>query len=189
LSELWNLPGNPIGQVSVQLLYILLQKRKGAEKMKVAWTKFTIVGYLIFVLTACTQVSDPNVPDDMSSPSSENTPTALIPPQSGDPTPMTPSISTPATSGLEGIIHMAREDLAQRLAVAEDQINVIETVEVEWSDSSLDCPQPGMEYLQVITPGYRIVLEAGGTQYEYHSNRDAYVVFCDNTNPPVLPKP
>jgi hypothetical protein len=157
--------------------------------MKVAWINFTIIGYLISILMACTQVADPNAPDDMTPSPSDSTATALIPPQPGDPTPMKPSLSTAATSGLEGVIRMAREDLAQRLAVSEDQINVVETVEVEWSDSSLDCPQPGMEYLQVITPGYRIVLEASGSQYEYHSNRDAYVVYCENISPPTLPKP
>jgi len=98
-------------------------------------------------------------------------------------------IPSPAVSGTERLIEMAKEDLAQRLSIPITQINLVEITEVEWSDSSLDCPQPGMAYLQVITPGYRILLEASGMQHEYHSNRDAYVVYCDNSNPPALPKP
>jgi len=64
-------------------------------------------------------------------------------------------------------------DLASRLGIGEDQIeaqirmNLLETV--EWRDSSLGCPEPGRMYLQVITPGYRIVLRAGGKLYEYHA--------------------
>ena len=92
----------------------------------------------------------------------------------------------PPTSGLEKLIEKTQEDLAQRLSISKTEISLVEAVEVEWSDSSLGCPEPGMEYLQVLTPGYRILLEANGSQYEYHSNRDAYVVYCD---PSSLPKP
>jgi hypothetical protein len=96
---------------------------------------------------------------------------------------------TPENANLQALIATAKVDLAQRLSIAETQINFVEATEVEWSDSSLGCPQPGMDYLQVITPGYRIVLEANGTQYEYHSSRDAYFVFCEDENPIVPPKP
>ena len=102
---------------------------------------------------------------------------------------MTSAIPTPATSGLENLVQMAKEDLAQRVSISTNQINLVEATEAEWSDSSLDCPQPEMSYLQVITPGYRILLEANGAQYEYHSNRDTYVIYCDNANPSILPKP
>ena len=101
---------------------------------------------------------------------------------------MTPSLPSPA-AGLETLVQLAKADLAQRLSISTDQVSLVEATEVEWSDSSLDCPQPGMSYLQVITPGYRILLEANGTQYEYHSNRATYIVYCDNANPPILPNP
>jgi hypothetical protein len=102
---------------------------------------------------------------------------------------MLPSSSQTPAARPENLIVKASEDLAQRLSISFTQIKVIEVTSLEWSDSSLGCPQPDMFYLQVITPGYRIVLEANGTQYEYHSNREAYVVYCENTNPPILPKP
>ena len=60
---------------------------------------------------------------------------------------------------------------------------------VEWSDSSMDCPEPGMSYLQVITPGYRIILQANNNSYEYHSNRDSYFVYCEGRVPPIIPQP
>lgn len=102
---------------------------------------------------------------------------------------MAPILPTPSAFGLQGLIEKAKEDLAQRLSISANQINLVDAPEVEWSDSSLDCPQPGIDYLQVITPGYRILLEAGGQEYEYHSNRDAYAVYCENANSPTLPKP
>lgn len=100
---------------------------------------------------------------------------------------MTPSLSTPA--GLQNLIEMIKTDLASRQSISMDEIIVTETTAVEWSDSSLDCPQPGMEYLQVITPGYKIVLQVNDQLYEYHTNRDAYFVYCDSQIPPTLPKP
>jgi hypothetical protein len=90
---------------------------------------------------------------------------------------------------LDYVIEKAKEDLAQRLSISVTRINLIEAVEVVWSNSSLGCPQPGMEYLQVLTPGYRIQLESGGNIYEYHSNRDTYVIYCENPASPIIPKP
>ena len=99
---------------------------------------------------------------------------------------MIPPVPTSSNSNLQSPIEKAKDDLAQRLSISITEINLVEAVEVEWSNSSLDCPQPDMDYLDVITPGYRILLEANGSQYEYHSNRDAYVVYC---YPSSLPKP
>jgi len=67
-------------------------------------------------------------------------------------------------------IEQAREDLAQRLGMDIEEIEVVMVEAVEWPDASLGCPQPGMMYAQVITPGYRILLRAGDKTYEYHSD-------------------
>jgi len=74
---------------------------------------------------------------------------------------------------------LARAALAHELALAEADITVVEMEETEWRDSSLGCPEPGMNYLQVITPGYKITLEAQGKRYEYHSDTNRRVVRCD----------
>ena len=100
---------------------------------------------------------------------------------------MNPFLPTP--SGLEGLIEQAKTDLAQRLSISVTQISLVDATEVEWSDSSLGCPQPGMAYLQVITPGYRIRLKANAIVYEYHSNKDTYVIYCENRIPPIIPQP
>ncbi|HRU93634.1 MAG TPA: hypothetical protein P5195_00175 [Anaerolineae bacterium] len=44
-----------------------------------------------------------------------------------------------------------RELLAERLRVAPETLTLISAAEVEWPDTSLGCPQPGMMYAQVIT--------------------------------------
>jgi hypothetical protein len=102
---------------------------------------------------------------------------------------MTPSMLTPEEPGLQDILTNVKADLAGRLSLPMEEITLIELTEVEWSDSSMDCPEPGMSYLQVITPGYRIILRANGNPYEYHSNRDSYFVYCEGRVPPIIPQP
>ena len=102
---------------------------------------------------------------------------------------MTPSLPVPANASLQSLIEKTKEDLANRMAIPTEKISFAEITEVEWSDSSLGCPQPGMDYLQVITPGYRIVLEVNDQIHEYHSNRDTYFVYCENQVPPIVPQP
>ena len=144
--------------------------------------RFITLWILIFSVGCQTNSIDTEPPlDNISSPAA--------PPNQGDTTQMPTSLSTSIASGLENLIEKAKEDLAQRLAISVTQISLVEATEVEWSDSSLDCPQPEMEYLQVITPGYRILLEANTQVYEYHSNRDTYVVHCEDSIPPLFPKP
>ncbi len=47
---------------------------------------------------------------------------------------------------------------------------------VQWPDASLGNPQPSMVCGQVITPGYEIILFAGGQEYEYHSDQEWVVL-------------
>ena len=162
--------------------------------MKSDWFKIAIIRCLTFALMGCYQVTNPNVANNATPLPADTlrvaeTQTAVVSPTQGDSTHMVPTSSTPVASGLDYVIEKAKEALAQRLSISVTRINLIEAVEVEWSDSSLDCPQPGMAYLQVLTPGYRIHLESGGNVYEYHSNRDTYVIYCENPAFPIVPKP
>ncbi|NOZ28744.1 MAG: hypothetical protein GXP39_11930 [Chloroflexi bacterium] len=75
------------------------------------------------------------------------------------------------------VVAQAVADLAERLRVTKDTIQVRSVEMVEWPDTSLGCPEPGKMYAQVITPGYRIVLEAQGKAYEYHASQNR-VVYC-----------
>jgi hypothetical protein len=102
---------------------------------------------------------------------------------------MTPSVIPPEEPGLQELITNVKADLAGRLSIPLEEITLIEFTAVEWSDSSLDCPEPGMSYLQVITPGYRIILQANNSFYGYHSNRDSYFVYCEGRVPPIVPQP
>jgi hypothetical protein len=70
----------------------------------------------------------------------------------------------------------AVKQLASNLAVAETDVKVISTSVVEWPDSCLGVAQQGVMCAQIVTPGYLFTLEAGGRQYEYHTNQDASMI-------------
>ena len=60
--------------------------------------------------------------------------------------------------------------LAQELGVAEDQIEVTEVVDVEFSDSCLGLGGPAESCLQAITPGWLVLLDVNGESYEVHTD-------------------
>ena len=102
---------------------------------------------------------------------------------------MTPSTPVPYTNNLQSLIEKAKTDLAQKLSITADQIIVLQASEVTWPDASLGCPQKGMAYAEVLTPGYLILLEYSGTAYEYHASRDSYLTTCKNPTPPIMGTP
>lgn len=60
--------------------------------------------------------------------------------------------------------------LARRLGVETRNLSVVEAEAVTWGDTSLGCPQPGMMYAQVMTPGWRVTVEHSktGKRYDVH---------------------
>ena len=77
---------------------------------------------------------------------------------------------------LARLVELAKGDLARRLGVGIEDVTLVSAEAVEWPDASLGDPQPGMVYAQVITPGYKIILSAGGQEYEYHSDQERVVL-------------
>lgn len=68
------------------------------------------------------------------------------------------------------------QDLSQREQIDAEDIRIMSFEEVTWRDSSLGCPRPGMQYLQVLTEGFKVVLEADGEQYDYHASNSRFVL-------------
>ena len=70
----------------------------------------------------------------------------------------------------ESLVMLAKFDLTLKTGVDLDEILTESVEENLFDDSSLDVPQPGVSYEAVITPGYIIMLNAGGEIYEYHAS-------------------
>ena len=92
---------------------------------------------------------------------------------------------TPIAPGLQALVEKAKTDLAARLSIPVIEISLKEAEGVIWPDSSLGCPQKGMAYAEVLTPGYLILLEYADRKYEYHAGKGPEVYYCPNPTPPV----
>lgn len=80
---------------------------------------------------------------------------------------------TTATPSVEPnyALNNAIQMLAQRLDLDAAQIEAVAVEAVDWPDVCLAVSLPGRMCAAVITPGYRIILEGNGRQYEVHTDR------------------
>ena len=63
---------------------------------------------------------------------------------------------------------LAINTLAAHLSVDPGEVTLQSLSPVDWPDASLGCPQPGMGYAQVITPGHSALLQHQGKMYQVH---------------------
>lgn len=68
------------------------------------------------------------------------------------------------------LVDLAKADLSRRKSASLEQIKVVSVEETTWLNGSLGFPKPGMVYIQVIIPGYRIIMSDGAQTYEYHTD-------------------
>jgi hypothetical protein len=83
---------------------------------------------------------------------------------------------TPIGSTVPEAVRAAIRALSEARGIPADQITVVSVEAVEWSDSCLGLGRADEACLMVITPGYRVVLSAGGTRYEFHTNASGSAV-------------
>jgi hypothetical protein len=72
---------------------------------------------------------------------------------------------TPAQMG-------AVKALSDQYNIPVDQIKIISTEEVTWPNGCLGVVLPGVMCTDVIVDGFRIIMEANGQQFEFHTNQD-----------------
>jgi hypothetical protein len=92
------------------------------------------------------------------------------------------------------MVDSARADLAKRLAIPVEQVELVDVRTVVWSNKGLGCPQPGIEYLEVPVDGLLIRLSAAGQIYHYHTDGVQPPFLCEQKDqgdvlvpPPGLP--
>lgn len=147
------------------------------------------------VLAACAQsptvASTPTrsaPPTTLPTPAASPTAAITAPISAPSPAAGTPASSTPGATvppEASALVEEARGAVAQELGVPAAQVAVVSVQLVEWPDASLGCPEPGMAYAQMVTPGYLIKLSGGGKTFEYHSDREGTVVTCASPQPPM----
>jgi hypothetical protein len=87
-----------------------------------------------------------------------------------------PEEATQESENSSAAAEAAISALAKNLGLDESQIKVISAEAVDWPDACLGITQKGIACAQVITPGYKIILEADGKQVEYHTDETGDVV-------------
>ena len=98
--------------------------------------------------------------------------------------------SIPPTGAVPSdLLEAITADAAERANVQPEEVTVLSAESVTWSDGSLGCPEPGMMYTQALVPGYRVVVEAGGTQMSFHASERGDFRFCANPKPPMESNP
>lgn len=136
---------------------------------------YLLITLILALLVGCRPVDDylTNEPASPSTPVNDAGTDTMQPPMTS---------STPEPVARE-LLLQAKEQLAKKLGISVEEIFLFSVEAVEWPDASLGCPQTGMAYAQVITPGYQILLEANGQVYSFHTDEANLVVLCSARGP------
>jgi hypothetical protein len=167
---------------------------KAVNILKTIWFIYALAGILMISSVGCSEAITSETQSDSSPQLTENFPVDNQPTKAAAETAsenkilMTPAFTLPIDSGLHSLVDQAKADLAQRLSISVDQIELVEAKAVTWPDASLGCPQPGMLYKQVPEDGALMILQAQERIYEYHSGGSRGLFLCEkllkDPNPP-----
>lgn len=146
-----------------------------------SWAATSLLAGAMWLLTGCAATGSNAVTGGTTTtggtPSVSTTAPATVSATMGAPTPAPETRGTPMTD-YPAVVERAAAALSAELGTDRRNVTVRRAERTEWSDSSLGCPEPGKAYLQVITPGYRVTLEANGRSYEYHTDLRDLAVRC-----------
>src|SRR5574338_808152 len=133
---------------------------------------------VLLLLQACA----PAAPSPTATPVPSETPTATNPPPTeAPPSPETATpgvVPPPVSSPSETMVQMSIDYLHEKFSLAADSVSVNEVTPMTWPDASLGCPKKGVLYIQAVTPGFQILLEADGHLFTFHTDEDSIVTLC-----------
>ena len=78
----------------------------------------------------------------------------------------------------KGILDPILKETSKLANVPREQLLIVRAEAVVWSDGSLGCPEPGMEYAQTLVNGYWVVINAAGQMYDFRVGRDGSFRLC-----------
>jgi len=89
----------------------------------------------------------------------------------GTPTATAPPSGTPPDAALA-----ARARLSEMENIPEEEIEIVSYEETQWANACLELSEPDEVCAQVITPGWRVVLEAEGEEYVFHTDAEGQAI-------------
>lgn len=137
----------------------------------------TAVGILI--LTACS--SDGGSDEAIIQSTTQPAPTSTL----SDSEEALEEVESEYDESLARVVAAAVDDLSTQLGIDSDAIVVLAAEAVQWPDAGIGCPDADSFYAQVITPGYRVELEARNELYLYHADDTGVPLQCSKPRPPI----
>ncbi len=135
---------------------LVIIKTLSAIKTMNTWLKCILIALAMTTLVACSEQTNEETNQPMT----------------------TDRSATMRSDALGREIEQATADLASRTGLDQSGIEVSVAEFVTWSNGSIGCPQPGMNYTMALVPGYRILLVASGRTYHYHGAREREPFYC-----------
>jgi hypothetical protein len=124
---------------------------------------------LVLLLAACGQAGEDGAAEETTSTSTSSPTTTIV----SDVT-----STSEVEMNEETIVQETIRDLAARLEVSEQDIQVMEVRDVQWPDGALGCPEEGKMYTQAVVDGTQVILSAEGRIYDYHAGADGEPFPC-----------
>ena len=121
-----------------------------------------VLAILIMVVTACA----PEIAATEEAPSITEEATSV------DESPTPTHIPVDLTPAQRAVINA----LMEQLSLSVDKINLVSTEAVTWPNGCLGIVRMGVLCTQNEVPGFKMVLEADGKKYEFHTSQDGSVV-------------
>ena len=78
----------------------------------------------------------------------------------------------------EQVLETAMLALEKLTGASRSGFETVKAEEIIWPDGALGCPQRGMTYTQEPVPGYHIVLQHNGRQYDYRAGGTRFLMLC-----------
>ena len=99
-------------------------------------------------------------------------------PANGQATPPDSPKEAVVDSTLAALTEAVLADAASQAGIDKSSVTIESAEAVTWADGSLGCPAPGLSYTMAEVPGYRIRVQAGKRELDYHANRRGYFILC-----------
>jgi hypothetical protein len=75
---------------------------------------------------------------------------------------------------------LIQADIIQTIGKEPGELKILRASEMVWPDSSLGCPQPGLEAVQVQVEGFQLVLLVDGEMFDYRTSGLNTFFRCQN---------
>jgi hypothetical protein len=155
----------------------VLQERRPVRPMR-SNPRATPLLVVALALTACAARTGASPSE--ASPSDDGRPTISAPALETVPPSDVPVTGEVPARILDAIV----ADAAERGSVEPADVEVVQAASVTWSDGSLGCPEPGMNYTMALVDGYHVIVVAGDDELDYRATTQGGFRVCEGGGRP-----